>query len=117
MSAEAIRAAYRRAIDAVGETVTIRRYTGAGANRPYFDVAVRARVVGYAPQEMVGTIQEGDRKVILLAEDLIAAQAPLDLRKGDKIFVRGKEMDIHMADDSTRRVEGEIVAFEIRARG
>lgn len=117
MTADAIRASYRRAIDAVGETVTIRRYTGAGANRPYFDVSVRARVVGCTPQEIVGAIQEGDRKVILLAEDMIAAQAPLDLRKGDKIVVRGREMDIHVADDSTRRVAGKIVAYEIMARG
>lgn len=112
-----LKTSYRAAIDAVGENIVIRRYTGAGQNRPRFDVAVRARVVDYEPNELVGGISQGDRKLIVLAEDMIAAQAPLDIKKGDKAVVRGKELNIEAADDNTRRVQGVLIAYELRVRG
>lgn len=117
MTPEEIKATYRRDMDAVGETVLIRRYTGTGSARPRFDAAVKARVVDYEPKDLVGLIQQGDRKLIVLAEDLIAAQIPLDLRKGDKSVVRGKELNIEAADDSTRRVAGVLIAYELQVRG
>lgn len=117
MTPDQVKASYRRAVDEAGETITFRRYTGSGASRPHFDADLRARVTGYAPDEMVGEIQQGDRKIIALAEDLIAAQVPLDLRRGDKVIVRGVEMNIEAADDSTRRLQGVLIALEIRARG
>ncbi|EHK56905.1 hypothetical protein [Allomesorhizobium alhagi] len=116
MTPDSIKASYRRALGAF-EEIVIRRYTGAGANRPYFDAPVLARVTGYEPKELVGTIQQGDRKLIVLADDLIAAQVPLDLKKGDKAVVRGKELNIEAADDSTRRVAGVLIAYELQVRG
>lgn len=110
-------ASYRVMMNAVGETVTIRRYTGSGANPTYFDADVMARVTDYLPHEIVGDIQQADRKIILLAEDMIDAQVPLDLRNGDKVVVRGKVLNIEAADDNTRRIQGVLIAFEIRARG
>ncbi|MEO3386009.1 hypothetical protein [Mesorhizobium sp. CAU 1741] len=117
MTPEQIKADYRRSMDAVGEIVTIRRYTGNGPNRPRFDADVRARVVDYEPDELVGPIVQGDRKLIVLAEDLIAAQVPLDLRKGDKVVVRGRELNIEAPDDNTRRVAGVLIAYELQVRG
>ena len=117
MTPEAAKASYRRALNAAGQTVFIRRYTGSGENRPHFDAPVMARVTGYEPDELVGTIQQGDRKVIVLADDLIAAHIPLDLKKGDKVVVRGKELNIEVADDSTRRIQGVLIAYELQARG
>lgn len=117
MTTEQIAADYRRAMDAVGEVVAFRRYTGAGANRPRFDADIRARVMDYTPDELIGTIVQGDRKLIVLAEDMIAAQVPLDMRKGDKIVVRGKELNIEAVDDNTRRVQGVLIAYELQVRG
>lgn len=116
MTPDEIKASYRRAMDEAGEVVTFRRYTGAGSARPYFDAEVRARVMDYTPDELVGTIVQGDRKLILLAEDMIAAQVPPP-RKGDKIVVRGKELNIEAPNDNTRRVQGVLIAYELQVRG
>lgn len=117
MTPEQCRATYRRFLDQVGEVVLIRRYTGAGASRPRFDVSVKARVVEYEPNELAGLIVQGDRKLIVLAQDLIDAQFPIPLRKGDKAVVRGKELNIEAPDDNTRRVRGELIAYELQVRG
>jgi hypothetical protein len=119
MSAEAIKASYRRALDAAGETVAIRRYAAdvAGPHRPWFEVEVSARVTGYGPDELIGGIVQGDRKLIVLADDLIARQFPLPLRKGDKAIIRGRECNIEAPDDNTRRVQGVLIAYELQVRG
>lgn len=117
MSPADVIATYRRMFNERGETVQVRRFTGAGPNRPRVDVDVMAVVTGFAPDEYVGSIVQGDRKVILLAEDLTAAQFALPVTTGDKIVVRGKELAIIAADDSTRRVSGVLVAYELQVRG
>lgn len=112
MTAARARADYRRALGAVGEIVLFRRYAPGGGS--HADVAVRARVAGYAPQALVGALQEGDRRVIALAEDF---ETPPTLSRLDKIVVRGRECEIVALDDSTRRLGGELVAYEIAIRG
>lgn len=106
-------------LNAVGETVTLRRYTGSGANRPHFDADVIARVAGYEPRELVGTIQQGDTRIIALAEDLIEAQFPLPKagETGLKAIVGGKEKSIEAIDDRTRRFQGVLIAYEFQVRG
>ena len=117
MLVDEIRSSYRQLMTEAGETIAIRRYTGSGPNRPFFDTNVTARVTGYEPHELVGDVQQGDRKVLVLADDLVVAQVPSNLRKGDKAIVRGRELNIEAADDSTRRVAGELIAIELRVRG
>lgn len=117
MTPEQCRATYRRMLDLVGEDVIIRRYTGSGASRPKFDATVRARVTEYEPRELVGLLQQGDRRLIVMADDLVAAQFSLPLHKGDKAVVRGKELNIETPDDNTRRVDGELIAYELQVRG
>lgn len=114
MTPEAARASYRRQIDAHGETVTLRR-VNPSPTAPT-DVTVRARVVGYQPEELVGAIQQGDRKIIALAEDVGAFPLPFRERF-DKAIIRGTEMTIQAIDDNTRRVAGELIAYDIRVRG
>lgn len=117
MTPEEVKEIYRRYMDEVGEEVIIRRYFGTGSNRNKFEVKVRARVVGFGPEELVGTIQQGDRKVIVLVEDLENFQFPLPLVKNDKCQVRGKELNIETPDENTRRIQGELVAYELQIRG
>lgn len=115
---------YRRAFG-VGETVTVRRYTApTGSPRPKQEADVLGRITGYEPQEIVGSVQQGDRKVIVLVDPAAAVPAGkvalstlLPLRKGDKLVVRGAELNVEAADDSTRRIAGTLVAIEVQARG
>lgn len=117
VSVPQIKHTYERMLQLVGEVVTLRRYTGTGTNRPRFDAAVRARVEGYRPDALTGTIQQGDRHLIMLADDLFAAQFPLPILTSDKVVVRGRELQIIATDDSTRRVQGQLIAIELQARG
>lgn len=107
------RASYADAIAAVGETVTLRR----GTTAPFTDADARARVRGYEPQELIGTITVGDREIIVLAADLEAAGWPVPPKTTDKVIVRGKQLSIKAADDSTVRVAGVIVAYLLTASG
>lgn len=116
MTPEAAKSTYRRMLDQVGETVFIRRYAGAGPSRPRVDATVTARVTGYDEKDFVGSIITGDRKVIVLAQDLIDAQFALPVLTSDKVVVRGKEMAIIAADDSSRRIDGVLVALELQVR-
>lgn len=116
MTPEQVKSTYRRLVDQRGETVVIRRYTGAGVNRPKFEAEVNAVVTEYSPDELTGAIQQGDRRVIMLADDL-AWQFALPITSSDKALVRGRECQIMAPDDSTRRVAGVLIAYELRVRG
>ena len=115
MNPERVKASYLRAMT---DLVIVRRYAGTGTGRPHFDVTAKARVMGDSSQELVGTkLLEGDRKVILYADDLIGKMS-LPLTADDKIVVRGKEMAIiSPPDDSTRSINGVLVAYELQIRG
>src|SRR5262245_12186831 len=118
MNRDSITDTYRRMLTDNFEIVTVRRYlTGSGANRPKFDVEVKARVMGFSPDELVGQVQQGDRKVIMLAKDLIDAQFSIPIKASDKVVVRGRECAIIAPDDSTRRLGTTIIAYELVARG
>jgi hypothetical protein len=97
--------------------VAIRRYTGTGASRPFFDWSARARVTGYTPEELTGTIQQGDRKAIVFVQDLVDTGFPLPVTTNDKLVDRDREFQIVVADHNTRRDEDVLIAIEIQARG
>lgn len=117
MSVEAIKASYRTNLAKYGETITIRRFTGSGPNRPKFDVDVRARVTGYQPNELVGGIAQADRKAIVLHEDLVNAGFALPITNADFAVVAGKQHAIRVPDNMTRRVAGVTIAYELQIVG
>lgn len=117
MTPDAIKISYRRALDQVGEAVTVRRYIGTGASRTKSEVTVTGRLMEYDPAELVGGVEQGDRKLVLLAEDIAAGGITLPLTVDDRAVVRGKEMRIIAPDDSTRRVQGVLIAYELQVRG
>src|SRR5262245_41326063 len=104
------RESYRENMDAVGETIAIRRFTGVGVGRVPHDTNVRARVTGYQERELVAGIQQGDRRIIVLLEDLEAAGFSLPVMPTDKVMLRGHMISILTVDDSTRRIQGELIA-------
>lgn len=107
---------HRGMIAAWGEAITLRRLNSSG---PATEVNnVRARVAGYEPEEVTGNIQQGDRRVIVLAEDIGSFPVPFRERSTDRVVdASGREMTIQAVDDQTRRIAGVLIAYEIRARG
>jgi hypothetical protein len=117
MTPDQIKNAYRLALSQF-EVVLFRRYTGTGALRTATDYPVRARVLGYQPDELTGGIVQGERRVIALAEDILNTGFVLPLTEtADKIVIRGRELAVKAVDDNTRRVGGELIAFDIRCGG
>ncbi|MHC2666575.1 hypothetical protein ACMA5K_24180 [Bradyrhizobium diazoefficiens] len=115
---------HRRMLAQVGEDVIVRRYSGTGEARTVMEAVARARIVGYLPQELVGAVQQGDRKVILLNDPAaavpsgkVALATLLPLDSDDQLVIRGAEVAIQGVDDSTRRIAGVLVALEIQVRG
>lgn len=108
---------YRLQLTSHGEQIKIRRYIGTGMGRTFTDTNAKARVRGYLPNELVGTIQQGDRNIIVLAEDLELGGFALPITAADKAVVRGKELAILGVDDNTRRVGPTLIAIELQCRG
>jgi hypothetical protein len=110
------RATFRRETEQKGEVVTLRRVNPTG---PATEITVRALVTGYLPEELVGGINQADRKVYLSVEDLESKDFPLPLKGGstDSLMVRGRKMTIQDVDDSTRRIAGQLIAYRLRVSG
>jgi len=112
-----IRALYNRALTEF-EVVQFRRYSGVGVSRTPADYPVRARVVEYRPEELVGGIVQGDVRLIVLAEDVEQTGFVVPLvATADKIVIRGRELSVKSVDDNTRRVGGQLMAYDIRVGG
>jgi len=108
MSVAQWQAAYRREMKN-GELVTLKR----GAT----EATVRAKISGYAPSELVGDIMQGDRHIIMLAEDVTAEEWPDHPKRKDSIILSsGQKLTIEIVDEATAR-QGETFAYHITARG
>lgn len=115
ITVESARAAYANALK---DRVTVRRYHGAGAGKTRFDAEdVPARVAGYAPEEIAGSIQQGDQRVILDAAALEARQWPAPPRTGDRIIIGNQDTTVQFCDPNTRKIGQTIIAYECQCRG
>jgi hypothetical protein len=112
-AAEAL-SSLRSFLQEVGEDVIVRRYSGTGPTRTVTERTTRARVKGYQPNELVGAIVQGDRKVIMLV-DALADLLPLST--ADKLVIRGREVAIKGVDDSTRRIGGTLIGLDLQVAG
>lgn len=113
---------HREMIEDEGESIIIRRYPD-GDGDP-IECRVAARVLGYAPGQLVGSIIQGDRRIIALndpdavvTDGMVALADLLPLDTNDKAVVRGRELAVKAIDDNTRRVGGTLIALEIQAGG
>lgn len=106
---------YLDAISTVGENVIVRTYVG--TSESYTDKTVRARVVEFSPDQLVGAIVQGDRKLIMLAEDVEGTGITLSATQNVKVLVRGKELQVKSVDDNSRRVGGVLMAYELVVGG
>jgi hypothetical protein len=97
--------------------VTLSRF---GARRSANSARSCARIATYLPQELTGNMQEGDRKVIVLADDIAGVRPSLCRSGRSRIassWLDGRSLVIQSVDDTTRRVAGVLVAFELRVSG
>lgn len=106
------------ALAAYGTPCTLRRYVGLGSARDPVDIAIRAHVRGYAPEDLVGGIMQGDTKVILSPTEITAASwpGPQDWPQvGDRLVVDGRERNIQRS--VLYQVAGGVARIELQVRG
>lgn len=113
MTPEAARGALDRALKADGEDVILRRITG--KQRIPFDVAVRARVRNFSPDELVGGIVQGDSQVILSPSEIEARQWPGPPRQNDLLIAAGRTRTVVAV--TPFRLAGRLVRLELTVRG
>jgi hypothetical protein len=96
-----------------GRPAPLRRRVGTTSS--FTDVTVTAVSAGYLPQELIGTIQQGDRKTVISNKEIDAASWPGPPRKGDLLVIDSQSTTVQVATpmyDKTR-----IVAYIIQVRG
>ena len=112
MTPAAARAAYRRQITTHGETITLRRRVSGVTT----EALVRAKLVQLAPDELVGGLTQKSRKAIVLAEDVESSGFPVPFKTAlDQIVIGSTVLTIGIVDDTTRRVAGVLLAYELTA--
>jgi hypothetical protein len=92
-----------------GEPVTLRRGT------PAVTLPTKAFVRGYGPQELVGTIQQGDSRVALSPSGLSGAFLAKLPARGDRIDIAGVTKTIEAAE--IVRMGTTIVRVNLQIRG
>ncbi|QAY96705.1 hypothetical protein CWB41_13995 [Methylovirgula ligni] len=120
-------AAYRRAIEKAGVSVTFKRVSGAAPNTVSFSADVTAIVRDYTDDggagqrdglgpSVIGGITQGKRQIIVMAADLKAKRFPLPVVKSDQIYVSGSDalLTVDSADAQLRAMAG---AIDIAATG
>lgn len=113
LNAAQFRKMWRDLIAEYGQTITLRRVS------PLFSASVRARVTGFSPEELVGGVNQGQRKVIILAEDVESSGFPVPIKAGssDRVIINGKMMMIDAVDEHTARLGDVQMAYLITATG
>jgi hypothetical protein len=117
---------HRRQIDRRGTQVTFRRTIGAAPNTQKIEATVTAVVstmvvdtystsrTGYS-SVMTGSLDQTQRRILVMAEDLDAAGYPLPIKQNDGIKLdSGEWLNITQVDAQTRAVAG---AIEMLASG
>ena len=98
-----------------GRALTLRRYSSAMVAT---DVAVKGVVRGYAADEMVGAIQQGDREVRISNAEIAAAAWPGPPRAGenaDRIVIDGQERIVMAVDP--RYIGADPALYIMQVRG
>jgi len=117
-----------RMLAANGQDIQLVRVTGA-ANQAKFAATVRAFVRGYKPNEIVGSIVQGDSMVTISATDIERANWPgpqvvksppvtADIRvptTNDKAVIAGKTRNIAAAVPFY--LDGQLVRIELSVKG
>jgi hypothetical protein len=106
------KAHYRRHLH---EPVTIRRITGTGPSRVEATYSTVGRVYDGERRELTSGIAQQDRKAIIDAQALFDAGLTTEVMLGDFLIDQnGIEHTVY--EVKARRVEGEMIAYELTVR-
>lgn len=99
-----------------GQNIALRRVTlGPASQQVAFEVAVRANVRPVKPEELIGSIDQRQHRIVVSPTDLCATQFPMPLRKGDKAVVDGGVKDIEFVKPI--KVADVLVRVELTVTG
>lgn len=114
-----LKATYRSQLK---DAVQIRRYAADGVTVAV-EAYARARVAYYTAAELIGTIQQGDRKVIIYADDVetdfqtfLDTGMTLPITPDDKCVIGSDEYRIMAAVPRTA-LDGALAAYALQVRG
>lgn len=108
--AEAI-ASLDRQLALHGEGVVLRRTSYVGTSHTHVDRPSRGHVRGYRPDELIGNIAQGDRKVILSPTGL-GGDLP---KRGDTVLIGGRS---HMIEAAPAiQIGSVVVRVDLQVRG
>jgi hypothetical protein len=100
MSPDDALAMTRNLVNANGQTVYIRRYSGTGPTRTHVDTATVAYVRNYGSKELVGSIVQGDQVAVTLVDTLSAI---LPVRTSDVLVVEWQRVLDQKPDEACCR--------------
>lgn len=110
---EATLRSFRRTIQKYGREIYLLKNNGTSFDRYG---PVMALVRGYAPDEIIGNVMQGDTRLLIFAESMPAAVTKLEVRK-DRVEVSGTVMSVESWDPNSKSI-GELgIAIESRCRG
>lgn len=113
MTPQAAIDAYRRALT---DRISITRTPRTGDPSSASDVSAQVRF--YRPEEIAGAIQQGDREVIVLKDELDRQGFPCPPHPDDKLRDGdGKALTVKSCDANTRRVAQTTIAYILQCRG
>jgi len=114
LNAAQLRASYRRMCL---ETITVRRLSGLGAQRTAVDYEGAGRSSLYGGDQLVGAVRQGDHKVIVMTDDLVANGLTLPVTTDDKVPIGGRDLAIIDVPKERKSREGTLIAYELTCRG
>ena len=119
MTPAAAIAALDRQLRRHGHDAVLRRSTWSGTTRTTADVAVRIKLRGYAPDELVSGITQGDSEVVMSPTQINAAGwpsgAPEPPKAGDTLVSAGRARAVIAAEPIY--LGGELVRINLQVRG
>ncbi|MDF2809321.1 MAG: hypothetical protein K0S56_352 [Microvirga sp.] len=102
-----------------GQDAVLRRSTWSGTTKNSVDVTVRITLRGYAPDELVGGITQGDSEVVMSPTQINAAGwpsgAPEPPKAGDTLVSAGRARAVIAAEPIY--LGGELVRIDLQVRG
>jgi len=112
MTPASVRAMYRRQL-VPGDTVSLVR--GFGTAVPDQVDGLPARMLK-ASELLVAGLMQSERVLLLLAEDIDTSKLGSP-QINDRVLWSGRALAVTFVDDTTRRVGGDLIAYELHLAG
>lgn len=96
-----------------GQPVTLRRVTG--TQQIPMDVEVTAVVRGYQPQDVAGTVMQGDRTVVLSNQEIAARRWPGPPQGSDRVLIGDEETVVMTVE--TIQIGDTVIRHNLVVRG